>query len=151
MRRSSPTERAASLALAPGLCASSPLSYLWSCSQIPTDQKYDGHSFLPQIKGLAGQKREWVFCHYQPLWSSLDKMAGRWVQTVDYKLYNDGRFYDLKNDLLEKSPLVINSEKLKTLRTKLQSVLDHYQKEAPYLENKSHLKKKKKANKKKKV
>ncbi|MCH2205546.1 MAG: sulfatase-like hydrolase/transferase [Lentisphaerales bacterium] len=113
-------------------------------ASLEKDQKYDGRSVLPQIKGQTGQRRDWVFCHYSPGWGTLDKAAGRWVQTTDYKLYNDGRFYDLKGDILEMKPLKVTNEKLKTIKTKLQTVLDRYQQEVPYEVTSRYAKKKKK-------
>jgi arylsulfatase A len=109
---------------------------------LPQDQKFDGRSILPQIKGQTGNKRDWVFCHYQPRWGSFDKISSRWAQTQRYKLYQDGRFFDLEKDVLETTPLKVSSEKLQTIQAKLQAAIDQYEQEVPY--DKSRDKKSKK-------
>ncbi|BDS08596.1 arylsulfatase [Oceaniferula spumae] len=58
----------------------------------------DGQSFLPQLQGETGAPRSSVFCHYQPYWN---KKPGQFVRTQQYKLYRDGRFYNVPNDLKE--------------------------------------------------
>lgn len=42
----------------------------------------------------------------------------------EYKLYRDGRFYNTKNDVLEKNPLSNLSEKEQNLKVKFQHILD---------------------------
>ena len=42
-----------------------------------------------------------------------------------YKLYSDGRFFDVANDVLENSPLE-EREELQAVRAKLQAVLNRY-------------------------
>ncbi|MCH2206219.1 MAG: hypothetical protein MK132_10160, partial [Lentisphaerales bacterium] len=106
---------------------------------LPKDQKFDGRSFLPQLKGQTGNKRDWIFCHYQPRWGKFASISGRWAQTQRYKLYQDGRFYDLQEDVLEKNPIKADSEKLQTVKAKLQAAIDMYEAEIPY--NKSWNKK----------
>lgn len=83
----------------------------------------DGRSFLPHILGDKGEPRNWVLCHYQPYWS---KTPGQFARTQQYKLYRDGRFFSVPNDLkethdLSKNPLSreagkVHSELLKTLK-----------------------------------
>lgn len=82
----------------------------------------DGISFLPQLRGQQGSLREWVFCHYQPYWN---KTPGQFIRNAGYKLYADGRFYCIAEDLFERQDLA-NSTKPKTLamRKQLQSRLD---------------------------
>lgn len=66
----------------------------------------DGHSFLPLLRGKPFKERETVQVHYDPRWSTnVNKYRNRFIQTVDYKLYQDGSFYDLNSDILEKQPL----------------------------------------------
>jgi len=62
----------------------------------------DGRSFLPQLKGQPGNPRDWVFCHYEPYWR---KKPGQFVRTGDFKLYRDGRFYNVPVDLDEAKDL----------------------------------------------
>ena len=99
---------------------------------LPQDQKFDGRSILPQIKGQTGNKRDYIFCHYQPRWGKFDAVSGRWTQTSKYKLHMDGRFIDLLNDPLEKNPLKTLNEDQKAVKAMLQTGLDKYEKEVPY-------------------
>ena len=62
----------------------------------------DGQSFLPQLQGKKGTPRDWVLCHYQPYWG---KVPGQFARTQQYKLYRDGRFYDVPKDLKEEKNL----------------------------------------------
>ncbi|MEO0414526.1 MAG: sulfatase-like hydrolase/transferase [Verrucomicrobiota bacterium] len=62
----------------------------------------DGRSFLPQLKGEVGNPREWVLCNYQPYWN---KDPGQFARTATYKLYRDGRFYEVPIDLDEENDL----------------------------------------------
>ena len=101
-------------------------------SGLSKEEKFDGRSFLPQLKGQPGNKRQWVFCHYQPRWGSFHSVSGRWAQTQRYKLYQDGRFFDLQEDVLEENPLKPNSERLNTIKITLQAVIDSYENEVPY-------------------
>ncbi len=80
----------------------------------PTDaDRCDGHSFLPQLLGRKGNARQWFIGTgaHPSIW--LERVAEElgkpdleayrlvWVQGTKYKLYNDGRFYNLEKDLAE--------------------------------------------------
>ncbi len=75
-----------------------------SGASLPEGHKVDGRSFAPQLMGKKGRPREWIFCHYWDFGRRKAK-AKEYARTQRYKLYNDGRFYDLRKDPLEKSPL----------------------------------------------
>lgn len=66
-------------------------------------ERLDGRSFLPQLKGERGTPREWMYCYYCP--RPERTMPVRFVRDQRWKLYGDGRFFDVRNDVLEKSPL----------------------------------------------
>lgn len=70
-------------------------------------EELDGRSFLPQIRGERGDPRQWVFCHYDPNvpFGGFQLHAGRWVRNKRFKLYEDGRFYDVANDPREQNDL----------------------------------------------
>jgi len=72
--------------------------------EIPEDFIYDGRSFLPQILGNKGNSRDWIFCDYNPKWGKWEK--ARFVRTKRYKLYDDGRLYDLDTDPMEEHPIL---------------------------------------------
>ncbi|WP_207534125.1 sulfatase-like hydrolase/transferase [Desertivirga arenae] len=74
--------------------------------KVPADWNTDGHSILPQIRGEKGTPRQWVFSHYNPLQNNQpSKNAARFFRDHRYKLYHDGRFFDLVNDYEEQNPI----------------------------------------------
>ena len=75
-----------------------------------SDQKLDGRSFFQQLLGNNGSPRDWIFCHYDPRWGNWPKK--RYVQNKTWKLYDDGRIFNLQMDPLEENPL--NRIQLKT-------------------------------------
>lgn len=92
-------------------------------TEVPENLTVDGKSFLPQIKGERGSPREWVFCHYDPRWSNWKPSC--FVRDKRWKLYDDGRLYNLHTDPLEKSPVRNNQDKgIANVRRRLQRVLD---------------------------
>ena len=83
----------------------------------------DGRSFLPRLRGEAGNPRDWVFTHYQPYWN---KVPVQFARTERFKLYRDGRFFEVPKDLKEASDLVEGSagERGELVRERLQAFLD---------------------------
>ncbi len=69
---------------------------------------HDGRSFLPQLSGKEGNPRDWVFCHYEPKWGRWKTTLTRFVHNKEWKLYEDGRIFDIKADILENNPLSQN-------------------------------------------
>jgi arylsulfatase A len=66
----------------------------------------DGRSFIAQITGKKGNTREWIFSHYSPLHSEqADKHAARSFRDHRYRLYQDGRLYDVVSDPEETTPI----------------------------------------------
>jgi arylsulfatase A len=67
-------------------------------AKIPSSLKIDGHSFWPQLMGEKGQPREWIYT-----WYSQDGVPPirEFVMTKEFKLYRNGRFFDLKKDPFE--------------------------------------------------
>ena len=87
------------------------------------DRPLDGRSFLPQVKGLAGKPREWLFSHFDPHPSCKAEIKPtRLAWDRQWKLYMDGRLFDWKADPLEQRPLGAGEGKAE--RRKLQRVLD---------------------------
>ena len=97
---------------------------------LPTDREIDGHSFLPLLRGETESVREWIFSAYTPRWADLPHT--RFARDRRYKLYVDGRFYDLGADVLEETPLATDAldGEAAQAREKLQSVLDSMAEEA---------------------
>lgn len=71
--------------------------------QVPADAHLDGYSLLPQLLGKPGPKRDAVFCYYHPQIHN-DKKAA-WAHDKRWKLYANGRFYDMEKDPLEEHPI----------------------------------------------
>ena len=78
----------------PTLCAAAGVS-------VPTSIKLDGRSFYPQILGERGDPREWIYTWYS---SNGTKPIHEFVTSKEYKLYRDGRFFNLKKDPYEEQP-----------------------------------------------
>jgi arylsulfatase A len=98
-------------------------------AELPKGVTLDGRSFLPQIKGEKGKPREWIFCHYEPRHGNNNRKV-RYAQDARYKLYQDGKMYDIVADMLEQKPLA--SGVAVESREVLQAVLDKYEKESPF-------------------
>lgn len=66
--------------------------------KISTNVTIDGRSFLPQILGHPGQPRDWIYT-----WYARDGVPPirEFVTTKKYKLYRNGRFFDLEIDPYE--------------------------------------------------
>lgn len=79
----------------------------------------DGRSFLPQLQGGEGQPRDWVLCHYQPYWGRFP--GSQYVRNQSHKLYRDGGFFNVPNDLKEANALT--PEKAKDAHQALQKIL----------------------------
>jgi arylsulfatase A len=65
---------------------------------LPDGFQPDGRSFLPQVKGEAGSPREWIYCYYA-------QGKTEYAMTKRYKLYGNGKLFDLEDDFYEKSPI----------------------------------------------
>ncbi|NQY32237.1 MAG: hypothetical protein HRT56_03595 [Coraliomargarita sp.] len=73
--------------------------------ELQDEDPKDGHSFLPRSLGQpSAGPRDWVLCYYQPYWRK-QLQTGIFARNADYKLYTDGRFYQVPTDLSEQSPL----------------------------------------------
>ncbi len=106
----------------------------------------DGQSFLPVLRGMSHQPREWVYCHYirngvkkrpteakqaqevlrKQKVAKQKKLMGRFARNQTYKLYEDGRFYNVSQDVLEKHslPPKQDTEARAKVRAMLQQVHD---------------------------
>jgi hypothetical protein len=65
-----------------------------------------------------------VLTHYQPYWGG--KRSSQFVRDQDYKLYRDGRFFNVPVDLMEKSNLTVGQagERGEAARIKLDRTLE---------------------------
>jgi len=69
---------------------------------VPADT--DGVSFLPQLCSAPGTPRQWLYCWYSPR-QRMDLTVREFAWDHRYKLYRDGRFFDLIADPDETTPL----------------------------------------------
>lgn len=68
--------------------------------------KHDGKSFYSLLKGDAYSPRSSAFVHYDPRWGKrVSQYRNQFVRIINYKLYQDGKFYNLNEDILEEQPL----------------------------------------------
>jgi len=66
----------------------------------------DGMSMTKIFGGQKSLDRETVTTYYNPMWSpNVNKYRNVYTQNTRYKLYKDGRFFDMENDILETQPL----------------------------------------------
>ncbi|MFC1498111.1 sulfatase-like hydrolase/transferase [Verrucomicrobiota bacterium] len=93
---------------------------------VPAKLKIDGTSFKPVLTGEKNSVRDAIFCYYDPKWGKWEKQV--WARNIEYKLYSDGRFYCVKNDVSERNDLNKKklSEKQIAIKKKLQQVIDKY-------------------------
>jgi arylsulfatase A len=63
----------------------------------------DGRTFLPQLLGEQGDPRQWIYCFYCPRPERNEPI--RFVRDQRWKLYGDGRFFDILSDRTEQHPL----------------------------------------------
>jgi arylsulfatase A-like enzyme len=97
----------------------------WSGATVPESLTIDGVSFAPQLRGELGQKRQSAYCYYNPRPGKERFPEIRFTHDAHWKLYGDGRLFDVTRDVLEQEP-ISDGETPETMaaRKKLQSALD---------------------------
>jgi arylsulfatase A-like enzyme len=94
----------------------------------PEKESSEGGSFLPQLKGEPGNPRSSVFFHHDPLpgWGKERYSLQRWAQDAIWKLYDDGRFFNVEADDLEQQPIAVGEagSQGEAVRLELRKVLD---------------------------
>jgi arylsulfatase A len=105
---------------------------------LPDGTPWDGRSFAPQLRGQKGRPRDHFigFGAHPSIWlkrvatelGTPDMEAYRlvWVHGLRYKLYNDGRFYDLREDLAEARRVLPGkgAAEAEAARARFQTILD---------------------------
>ncbi|MEX2261584.1 MAG: sulfatase-like hydrolase/transferase [Bryobacteraceae bacterium] len=94
---------------------------------LPKNTPFDGCSFLPQVRGENGNPREWLFSHHDPRpgWDKKPYTLTRFARDKRFKLYTDGRFYDIPADVLEQKPIASGQGgEAESARKRLQAVLN---------------------------
>ncbi len=94
--------------------------------ELPKKLVLDGRNFLPQLRGDRGNPREWIRCYYNPRPGNKKFPERRYARDRRYKLYGDGRFYDLTLDADEASPLKESEigPKARRARAKLERAIE---------------------------
>jgi len=95
-------------------------------AEIPDDLVIDGKSFLPLLLGDTDKHRDWVYMYYWGRGRDLLKKRES-AQTSQFKLYDNGEFYDFIANPLEKDPLTdaVLTKEHQLEKLKLQKVLDN--------------------------
>jgi len=102
-------------------------------AKLPTNPTIDGRSFLPQLKGQKGNPRQWLYSYYfpRPYAENYNTPYAhpeiRFARDQRYKLYGDGRLFDLQQDPAESSPIAAQSPARKELQAALDSMPAHGQ------------------------
>jgi len=115
-------------------------------AELPDSVHTDGYSFWPVISGEGRSPREWVYTYYypRPYAERLDHpfrhFEVRFAQDQRYKLYGDGRLFDLSMDIMEEAPLPLEegSAEVAAARLKLQSALDAFPEHGEMLPDSVH-------------
>lgn len=104
-----------------------------SGKEIPSDWQTDGTSFAPRLLGKEGEKREWAFFWYDPRpgWDKEKFSRSIFALDHDYKLFSDGRMFDisgvtLKEEALDPAKL---SPKAMAAQKKLKGAIDQMMQE----------------------
>lgn len=94
---------------------------------VPKAYGIDGRSFAPQLLGEKSDPREAVFVWYDPRPGWDKQKFGRSVFALDkrYKLFDDGRLFDVQGDALREVPVTgALSEEADAARKNLRGVID---------------------------
>ena len=75
-------------------------------ADVAAEAKLDGTSLLPLLKGQSVKSREWVFMSFKSQWPRANGQhdVSAWVRNHRWKIYDNGRLFDLENDPLEETP-----------------------------------------------
>ncbi|NQU53990.1 MAG: sulfatase-like hydrolase/transferase [Bacteroidetes bacterium] len=94
------------------------------------DFKTDGKSILPIVTDQNQTIQDKIFIHYSPRWGG--KLHNRWVMNDEYKLYQDGRFFNTVKDTSEIAPLTNLLEPEMKLKAEFQKLLDEREADFPF-------------------
>jgi arylsulfatase A len=108
------------------------LPTLCEAAGVSAPENTDGVSFLPQLRGDTGRPRDWLYTWYSPR-QNQNLTVREYAFDHHYKLYRDGRFFDLQSDPNEQQPLDVRSLEgpRATAAAKLQKALDQFQNARP--------------------
>ena len=97
-----------------------------SGARIPEHLQLDGRSFLPQLNRQKGNPREWIYVHYNPRFGKV--VPSRFARNHEWKLYADGRFFNMMDDREEINPLlpeyIEQNNDMRTAKQMLEAVIN---------------------------
>jgi len=110
------------------------LPTLCEAAGIAAPKNTDGVSFLPRVLGEKGTPREWLYMWYSPRIGAGPRLkVDECAFDNRYKLYRDGRLFDMLKDFDEKHPIALDASgasasdlALKATVKKLQGALDQF-------------------------
>ena len=103
--------------------------YATFCEILGVNHKTDGASMMGILNGNKPLDRETITTYYDPMWSpNVTRFRNVFSQNTRYKLYKDGKFFDMENDILESLPLEDKdlNEDQKIIKAKLASELANF-------------------------
>ena len=74
---------------------------------VPDDRILDGQSFVPVLTGVGQGVREWVFTDFRPRFPGIP--GATYIRDRRFKLYGDGRFFDIESDVAEANALDVDA------------------------------------------
>jgi len=86
----------------------------------PPSLVLDGQSFLPRLTGAPYEPRAWLFSHYWGQRGRTPEGAQEFTRNQRWKLYDDGRLYDVTHDPLERCPVIKPDAEAEAAREQLQ-------------------------------
>lgn len=92
-------------------------------AEIPSGNPVDGISFFPRLLGKKGSPRKWIYGWYSR--DAKPEELKEFARNNEYKLYTTGKFYKVKNDFFEQTPLPtdhLNREEKKAHKTLLRAL-----------------------------
>jgi arylsulfatase A-like enzyme len=94
--------------------------------KLPLSEIFDGHSFYNAMLLKEKKPRDFVFGHYDPGSNYAESHLSRYAHDKEWKLYDDGRFYNFANDKSEETPLINEQldDDVQQIRLRLKHVLD---------------------------
>ena len=98
---------------------------------VPTPEGIDGRSLLQTLKGSDEKHRRWIYMWYSR--NGKNKEARQFARTQRYKLYGDGKFFDVQEDVREMNPLptaTLNEEQ-RAIHAMLQRAIDQHTNQRP--------------------
>jgi arylsulfatase A-like enzyme len=103
-------------------------------AQPPAGVTIDGRSLLPQIRGEHGDPKDVIVVWHDPRPGAAKENYTRlelFARDKRFKLYDDGRFYDVPADVLEEKPISegSGSPEAEAARKKLREALDRIPKD----------------------